>query len=219
MEHQFENRAAAGKDLAEALAKYKGTDCMVIAIPRGGVVVGYEVAEALDLELDVIVPRKIPAPQQEELAIGAVVSWGNHEHMLDEYSIRIFGVSEEYIHRQVELQLEEINRRLIAYRGTTAPPDVAGRTVILVDDGIATGYTTRAAAIALRNLDASWIVLAVPVGPPDSIKMITANVDEVICLEMPVPFLAVGYWYRDFAQTSDDEVKELLQKARMRHNA
>ena len=210
----FENRKQAGAELALAMSALKGTDSIVLAIPRGGVVVGYEVASALGLELDVIVPRKIPAPGQEELAIGAVASWGDHERVMDEHSVRFLGVSEDYIERQVQIQLAEVNRRLQAYRGTTEPPNVAGRSVILVDDGIATGYTTRAAAVALRNLGAAQVVLAVPVGPPDSVEILRPLVDELICLRTPTPFMAVGYWYRDFRQVSDPEVIDLLERAR-----
>ena len=216
MVEPFDTRQQAGKDLADALAKLKGSDCIVLAIPRGGVVVGYEVAVALGVELDVIVPRKIPAPMQEELAIGAVASWGDHERLLDERSIAYLGVSEAYIERAVEAQLAEVNRRLLEYRGTTDPPNVAGRTVVLVDDGIATGYTTRAAALALRNLKAAKVLLAVPVGPPDSLEAIRPYVDELVCLRTPEPFMAVGYWYRDFRQVSDAEVIELLRKAAAR---
>ena len=178
--------------------------------------VGYEVALKLDLDLDVIVPRKIGAPGQPELAIGAVASWGDHARILDESSIRYLGVSEEYINREVSEQLAEVNRRLFAYRETAEPPNVEGRTVLLVDDGIATGYTTRAAALALRHLKASRVVLAVPVGPPDSIETIRRDVDELVCLATPHPFSAVGYWYRDFLQVSDDEVVRLLRMARDR---
>jgi len=210
----FENRQQAGAELALALTHLKGTDSIVLAIPRGGVVVGYEVAAALGLELDVIVPRKIPAPEQEELAIGAVASWGDHERIIDEYSVRFLGVGEDYIERQVQIQLAEVNRRLQAYRGTTEPPQIAGRNVILVDDGIATGYTTRAAAVALRKLGAARVVLAVPVGPPDSVEMLRPFVDELVCLRTPTPFMAVGCWYRDFRQVSDAEVIDLLEKAR-----
>ena len=178
--------------------------------------VAYEVATALSLELDVIVPRKIGAPGQPELAIGAVASWGNHEYILDEQSVKYLGVSRRYIEREVQAQLEEVNRRLEAYRKTTEPPDVEGRTVILVDDGIATGYTTRAAALALRKLHASRVVLAVPVAPPDSLKRIQESVDDIICLITPYQFYAVGYWYRDFAQVSDDEVIALLRASHSR---
>jgi putative phosphoribosyl transferase len=210
----FDNRQHAGAELARALEGYRSSDAIVLAIPRGGVVVGYEVASQLGLEMDVIVPRKIPAPQQEELAIGAVASWGDHERIIDDHAVRFLGVSADYIDREVERQLAEVNRRLLAYRGTVEPPSVAGRNVLLVDDGIATGYTTRAAAIALRNLKASRVVLAVPVGPPDSVRAIRPYVDELVCLRMPTPFMAVGYWYRDFAQVSDAEVIDLLERIR-----
>ena len=216
MVEPFDTRQQAGRELAIALAGLKGGDCIVLAIPRGGVVVGYEVALALNVDLDVIVPRKIPAPMQEELAIGAVASWGDHERLLDERSVAYLGVSEAYIERAVETQLVEVNRRLLAYRGTADPPNVAGRTVLLVDDGIATGYTTRAAALALKNLKAAKVILAVPVGPPDSVEAIRPYVDELICLRTPEPFMAVGYWYRDFRQVSDAEVNELLRRARAR---
>lgn len=210
----FENRVQAGRLLAEALEEYEGTDTLVLAIPRGGVVVAYEVATALGLDLDVIVPRKIGAPGQPELAIGAVASWGNHEFVLDEQAVSYLGVSPRYIEQEVQAQLEEISRRLRAYRETSAPPSVEGRSVILVDDGIATGYTTRAAAIALRKLQASHIVLAVPVAPPESLKALQSYVDEIVCLSTPSQFYAVGYWYRDFAQVSDDEVIALLRASR-----
>ncbi|MGQ9454202.1 MAG: phosphoribosyltransferase [Armatimonadota bacterium] len=213
---QFDDRHEAGMLLARALEHYKDTDTIVLAVPRGGVIVGYEVATALNLDLDVIVPRKIPAPGQEELAIGAVASWGDHDIILDEQAIRFLGVTQEYIDTQAELQLAEVNRRLRAYRGTTEPPNVEGKNVILVDDGIATGYTMRAAALALQRLGAKRVVLAVPVGPPDSVEALRHYVDELICLRTPAPFLAVGYWYRDFRQIPDAEVIELLEKARAR---
>lgn len=212
----FDNRQQAGRELAAALEHYRGTDSIVLAIPRGGVVAAYEVAVNLDLELDVIVPRKIGAPGQPELAIGAVASWGDHEFILDEQSVRYLGVSQDYIEREVRAQLEEVTRRLRAYRKTADPPDVEGRSVILIDDGIATGYTIRAAALALRNLNAASITLAVPVAPPDSLDAIRPYVSEIVCLKTPYPFLAVGYWYRDFAQVSDDEVIALLDRARAR---
>lgn len=210
----YETRQQAGRELAALLERFRGSDSIVLAIPRGGVVVAYEVAKTLDLELDVIVPRKIGAPGQPELAIGAVASWGDHDVILDDQSIRILGVSREYIEQEVERQLAEVARRLVAYRGTSAPPRVEGRTVILVDDGIATGYTTRAAAIALRNLKAGSIVLAVPVAPPDSLAALKSCVDEIVCPKTPYPFLAVGYWYHSFEQVSDEEVIALLRSAR-----
>lgn len=217
MDDVFEDRRQAGQDLALALTAYKDSDAIILAIPRGGVVIGYEVADALGLELEVIVPRKIPAPEQEELAIGAVASWGDHETIIDERTVDYLRVSREYIEHEVKTQLAEVNRRLLTYRGTTEPPDVADRTVLLVDDGIATGYTIRAAAVALRNLRASRIVLAVPVGPPDSVAAMKPFVDEVVCLRTPPNFMAVGYWYRDFRQVPDAEVIKLLARARARH--
>jgi len=201
--------------LARAIGPCERGDCIVLAIPRGGVVVGYYVAEYLKLPMDVIVPRKIPAPGQPELAIGAVASWGDHEPIVDERSVRLLGVTQDYIESEARRQLEEINRRLIAYRGTTDPPDVKDREVILVDDGIATGYTTLAAATAARRLGARSITLAVPVGPPDSVETLRGHVDRLICLRTPSPFMAVGYWYRDFEQVSDSEVIEALRRARL----
>lgn len=210
----FKNRHEAGRELAEALQEANVADSVVLAIPRGGVVVGYEVATAIGLPLDVIVPRKLRAPYQEELAIGAVASWGDHDSLIDEQSVRALRVSPEYINNEIDHQLAEVNRRLVAYRGTTNPPEIAGRTVLLIDDGIATGYTTRAAAVALRNLHASRIILAVPVGPADSLAILREYVDEIVCLKTPSPFMAVGYWYYDFQQVSDEEVIDLMEKAR-----
>ena len=199
--------------LATRLYSFKDTQALVLAIPRGGVVVGYEIAKALGARLDVIVPRKIRAPHQEELAIGAVAAWGDHEAIVDDSTIRMLGVSYEYLTREVEYQLAEVNRRLLAYRGTTQPPDIEGKVTILVDDGVATGYTIRAAAVALRNLRAGKVIIAVPVGPPECIAALEQFADDVKCLATPDPFLAVGYWYRDFGQVSDEEVVALLRKA------
>jgi putative phosphoribosyl transferase len=210
----YDDRQQAGRELAAALERFRGSDAAVLAIPRGGVVVGFEVAGGLQLELDVIVPRKIGAPGQPELAIGAVASWGDHDAILDDQSVRYLGVSQDYIEREVRDQLAEVTRRLRVYRGTADPPNIEGRSVILVDDGIATGYTTRAAALALRNLKAASVTLAVPVGPPDSLETIRPYVDEIVCPKTPYPFLAVGYWYRSFEQVSDEEVVALLRAAR-----
>lgn len=214
MVEPFLDRKQAGMELAAALEDYRDSEALVLAIPRGGVVVGYEVAAALGLELDMIVPRKIPAPEQPELAIGAVSSWGNHEALVDQRSVDYLGVRPEYIESEVQAQLEEVNRRLLVYRGTAEPPDIAQRTVLLVDDGIATGYTTRAALMAVKRLGASRVVLAVPVGPPDSLAAMRLIAHEVICLRVPTHFMAVGYWYRDFRQVSDAEVVELMERAR-----
>lgn len=207
----FEDRSNAGKQLARRLAGYQGSDVVVLAVPRGGVVIGYEVADAINAPLDVIVPRKLGAPGEPELAIGAVASWGDHEQVIDEHAVRMLHVSREYIEEETRRQLEEIHRRLIAYRGTTDPPQVQGKTVILVDDGIATGATLMAAVIALRRLSPRKIILAVPVAPPEAEARFRSVVDEFVVLETPTPFFAVGYWYEVFDQTSDEEVVRLLR--------
>ena len=182
----------------------------MLAIPRGGVIVGYEVAAALNVPLDVIIPRKIGAPGQPELAIGAI---GDDISVLDEQAIRYLDVSEKYIQEEIERQQREIERRWRAYRGDRPFPDVKGKTVILVDDGIATGSTTMAAARALRKKNPGKLVLAVPVAPPDSVERLKPEVDELITLEMPEPFFAVGSWYEEFEQTTDVEVVDLLHRA------
>ncbi|MEN6521211.1 MAG: phosphoribosyltransferase [Armatimonadota bacterium] len=211
----FEDRADAGKKLAKVLEQYRGTDALVIAIPRGGVVVGYEIAIALDLPLDVVVPRKLGAPDQPELAIGAVAPWNEGNAILDESAISYLSVTQDYIQRETERQLAEIDRRLREYRGTIDPPNISGRTVIVVDDGIATGYTIEAALYSLRELNPGRIVLAVPVAAPDSLRRISRLADEVHALMTPTPFFAVGSWYIEFGQTSDEEVVELLNARRM----
>ncbi len=210
----FEDRREAGQKLASLLGKYSGSDALALAIPRGGVVVGYEVARALGLELDVIVPRKLGAPQEPELAIGAISAWGNHEAILDKRAIRVLGVTYDYIEREIESQLDEIDRRLVLYRGDSTPPDVTGRTIIIVDDGIATGYTMQAAVVGLKRLEPKEIVLAVPVAAPEGAETLSRMVDAFYAVTTPTPFLAVGHWYHDFLQTSDTEVIDLLRKQR-----
>ncbi|MHB0912021.1 MAG: phosphoribosyltransferase [Armatimonadota bacterium] len=205
----FEDRADAGRRLAQALEKYRGPDTVVLAVPRGGVVVGYEVAKHLGAPLDVVVPRKIGAPGQPELAIGAVAG---DEYVLDESTIRYLGVPERYIAEEVQAEKVEIGRRRALYRGD-GPLDVEGKTVLLVDDGIATGLTIIAAARYLRKMRPARLVLAVPVAPPESIERLRGEVDEVVVLETPEPFWAVGSWYRHFDQTSDREVVDLLHRA------
>lgn len=212
----FLDRQQAGRELAASLGHHRGTDAVVLAVPRGGVIVAYQVAEALNLPLDIIVARKIGAPGQPELAIGAVASWGNHDIIIDQVSVGYLHISQHYIESEAEAQLAEVQRRLETYRGSAEPPDVSGRRVILIDDGIATGYTIKAAAVALRNLNVSYLCLAVPVAPSDSLAAMEQYVDELVCLGTPEPFLAVGYWYVDFAQTSDDEVVDILNDVRRR---
>lgn len=207
----FENRVEAGRRLASALEKYRGEDVVVLAIPRGGVVVGFEIAQALRAPLDVIIPRKIGAPGQPELAIGAIA--GDDVRVLDEQSIEYLGVSGAYIDAEVEQQRREIARRWQLYRGARPFPSVEGKTVLLVDDGIATGYTTVAAARLLRRHRPKKLVLAVPVAPPEGVKRLRLEVDELVVLETPEPFFSVGSWYYAFEQTTDEEVIDLLHRA------
>ena len=209
----FEDRVDAGRRLAAALQKYSGEDVLVLAIPRGGVVIGYEVARALKSPLDIIVPRKLGAPGQPELAIGAVIA-GNEGFVLDDEMIRYLGVSRRYIEEEAERQREESERRWRMFRGDRQFPNPEGKTVILVDDGVATGYTTLAAVRVLRQWKPKHLVLAVPVAPPESAVRLRPEVDELVILETPEPFFSVGSWYNRFDQTTDDEVMELLQRSR-----
>lgn len=206
----FEDRADAGRRLSQLLLEYKSPNVIVLAIPRGGVVVGWEVANALRAPLDVVIPRKIGAPSEPELAIGAVAE---HVEVIDEDSVRYLGVSEKYIREETVRQREEIERRKALYRHGRPPLDVQGKTVLLVDDGIATGYTTIAAARELRLMQPGRLVLAVPVAPPEAVRRLRQEVDELIVIETPEPFMAVGAWYADFGQTTDEEVVELLHRA------
>src|SRR5665647_3307816 len=197
----FGDRVDAGKRLASALKNFSGKKGIVLAIPRGGVVVGFEIAKALNLPLDVIIPRKIGAPDNPELAIGAVAEDGTE--ILDSNLIKYLGVSREYIK-------EEIERRLKLYRQDTSYPDLKGLDVIVVDDGIATGSTMKAALASVKNRGAASITVAVPVGPPSTIEELEKMADRVVCLYTPEFFQAIGEFYKDFSQTSDEEVIGLL---------
>ncbi len=205
----FTDRIEAGQRLASALERFRGPDTVILGVPRGGIVVAAQVARALDVPLDVIIARKIGAPGQPELAIGAVVS--GDIRLLDEMAIRYFGVPREYIERETARQLDEIERRLKSYRGDRPPLEIRGRTVIVIDDGVATGYTIRAALIGLRRLEPRRLVVAVPVAPPSAPRELAEVADEVVVLQTPEPFLAVGAWYEDFEQTDDEEVRQLLR--------
>jgi putative phosphoribosyl transferase len=206
----FEDRREAGKALAQELAPFKGQDnVIVLGIPRGGVVVGHEIAEALDLPLDVYITRKIGAPRNPELAIGAVASDGTL--ILDHELANRLGVSQDYIDRESERQTQEIKRRTSEYRGELPDLELKGKVVILADDGVATGATTLATIQAIRAQEPAKLVLAVPVGPRDTIQRLRREVDELYCLHAPEIFWAVGAFYNVFDQTSDEEVKTLLQ--------
>jgi putative phosphoribosyl transferase len=210
---RFRNRTDAGRRLAAELTAFANRpDVIVLALPRGGVPVGYEAARALGVALDVFVVRKLGLPWQEELAMGALASGG--VRILDESLIRIAHVSAEDLRRVTETEQAELTRRERQYRGERPFPDLSGKTVILVDDGLATGSTMRAAVAALRLERPARIVVAVPVAAPETCAAFRDIADEIICAETPEPFHAVGLWYEDFSQTSDTEVHELLERAR-----
>ena len=208
---RFRNRTDAGRHLAEKLAAYANrSDVLVLALPRGGVPVGFEVARALGAPLDVFLVRKLGVPGFEELAMGAVATGG--VRVLNDEIVRGLGISEHEIDAIVARELQELARRERLYRGDRPPPDVTGRTVILVDDGLATGATMRAAVGALRQQQPARIVIAVPTASPDTSEALKAEADDVICVITPEPFFAVGHWYDDFTQTTDEAVRELLAR-------
>jgi putative phosphoribosyl transferase len=205
----FADRVDAGKRLAQALKAHVGKYAVVLAIPRGGVVVGYEVAKALALSLDVIIPRKIGAPKNPELAIGAMTEDGTI--LLDDRLVDYLNVSQDYIEEESEAQKAEIHRRLRLYRGGIPYPSLKGREVILIDDGIATGSTMKAAFASVRKRGAKSVIIAIPVGPPSTIRELEQEADRVVCLHTPEAFYAIGQFYEDFTQTQDEEVIRLLK--------
>lgn len=207
----FKDRHEAGKLLAEKLSEYKNTNTIIFAVPRGGVVVAYEVASKLNVPLDLAIPRKIGAPKQPELAIGAVAQDGTT--VLDNQLVRQLGVSRDYIEEEARQQIEEIERRLKKYRGDLKQyPNIKNKNVILIDDGIATGATIKAAILSLRKQEPASIIIAIPVGPADTIDSLREEADKVICLETPQTFYAIGQFYQDFTQTTDEEVINLIKK-------
>jgi putative phosphoribosyl transferase len=206
----FADRAEAGERLAEALTGLTGRDVVVLAIPRGGVIVGEAVARVLGAPLDVVVPRKIGAPGNPELGIGAVAPG---VRVLDERMVLALHVPAAYIDREIEVQEREIERRQLAYRAGRPPLDVRDATAVVVDDGIATGGTAAAALRWARSRGAAEVVLAVPVAPVPSLIRLRDEADRIVVLATPEPFLAVGEWYRRFDQTTDDEVIAALARA------
>jgi len=205
----FNDRIDAGKRLVSAMPSFRGRDAIVLAIPRGGVVVGFEIAQAFGFPLDVIIPRKIGAPGNPELAIGAVTEDGTI--ILDDELVNYLGVDQEFINAESERQKQEINRRLKLYRKDEPYPELGGLTVILVDDGIATGSTMKAALASVKNKGAENVFVAVPVGPPPTIAELKKRADAVFCILTPEYFDAIGEFYRNFEQTTDEEVIALLQ--------
>ncbi|WP_027892465.1 phosphoribosyltransferase [Calidithermus chliarophilus] len=208
---RFADRHEAGQELAGALSRYaRRPDVWVLGLPRGGVPVAYEVARALGVPLDVLVVRKLGAPRHEELAVGAIGPGG--VRVLNRELARHLGVGPEELEPIERRERAELERRQQAYRGQRPFPDLSGKTVILVDDGLATGATMRAAALAVRAMHPARVVVAVPVAPPDTCEALLEVADEVVALRQPDPFQAVGLWYEHFPQTSDEEVQDLLRR-------
>ncbi|MGM0400602.1 MAG: phosphoribosyltransferase [Chloroflexota bacterium] len=209
---QFADRMSAGQQLAEELSEYADQeDVVVLGLPRGGVPVAFEVAKALEAPLDVFVVRKLGVPGNPELAMGAIASGG--VRVMNEDVVRRLGISEEDIERIATREREELERREEPYRGARPGIDVEEKTVILVDDGLATGATMRAAVNALRESDPNRIIVAVPTAPADTCTEFESVADEIICLTTPRPFFGVGGSYRDFSQTSNEQVRALLNEA------
>jgi putative phosphoribosyl transferase len=207
----FRNRREAGRVLASRLKKYAGrNDVVVLALPRGGVPVAFEVAEVLSAPLDIFLVRKLGTPGHRELAMGAIASGGIR--VINEEVVRWLGISPEQIEAVAREEQRELERRQQAYLEGRAPQPLEARIVILVDDGLATGSTMRAAAEAIRQRNPAQVIVAVPVGAPDTCREMAALADEVVCARTPEPFSAVGQWYLDFDQTTDEEVMDLIHE-------
>ena len=209
---QFRNRAEAGQKLAEALQHYKSQHPVVLALPRGGVPVAAEVAADLDAPLDLVLVRKVGVPFQPELAMGAVVDGHDPTIVRNEDVIQLCDIDDAVFKTVCDHELAEIERRRKLYIGKRRRPDIAGRTAIVIDDGIATGATTRAALLAIRKQKPKRLVLAVPVGPRDSIEALRADADEIVCLDDKEFMGAIGFYYEDFQQITDEEVIQTLAK-------
>ncbi len=211
---RFNNREDAGRQLAERLARYRDEEPIVLALPRGGVPVGYEISHALQAPLDVFIARKLGAPGRPELAIGAIAQGG--VRVLNTYTVQALGIAEEYLEQVAARETAEIERRLRLLRGDRPEPEVRGRTVILVDDGLATGATALAAIRALHRRAPRRLVLAVPVCAEQTAEDIRPEVDDLVCLKTPSNLLAISLWYRNFEQVPDEEVIELLERSAQR---
>ena len=208
----FQDRREAGRLLASKLSGFKNrSDVLVLALPRGGVPVGFEVAVALDAPLDVFLVRKLGVPRHEELAFGAIATGG--VRVLNQDIVHSLRMSQDQIEAVATREQAELERRERTYRGDRPAPDPAGRTVILVDDGLATGATMLAAARALRQENPKAVIVGVPVASPQACGEFRPEVDEIVCAVTPAPFYAVGVWYQDFTQTTDEEAHQLLEQA------
>jgi len=210
---RFIDRNDAGRQLAAKLLHLGDRNPVVLALPRGGVPVGYEVARVLDAPLDIVLVRKIGVPWQPELALGAVTDGADPEVFIDRNLANELDIPEEYITSETHRQVEELERRRSVYGAGREPLDIAGRTAIVVDDGIATGATMRVALQATRRRNPSWLVLATPVAAPDTLDRLRPEADEVVCVETPPGLGAIGFFYRDFHQVKDAEVTDLLARA------
>jgi putative phosphoribosyl transferase len=213
----FEDRRDAGRRLAGKLSRFEDERTVVFALPRGGVPVGYEISRSLGAPLDVFVSRKLGAPGQPEFGIGAVAAGG--VRVLNEDVVRRLGIPDDYVQKITAQELAEVGRRLRYFRGERPETEVGGRTAILVDDGLATGVTARAAVQALRLRKPKRLVLAAPVCAAQTADVLLRTVDDLVCLESPSDLGAIGFWYRNFEQTSDEEVVELLERARSERGA
>src|SRR5438105_2981447 len=212
MNHLFKDRRDAGRQLAQALRAYASApNLRVLALPRGGVPVAFEVAREFDAPLDVFLVRKLGVPGHEELAMGAIASGGTL--VLNDDVVSMVGATRAVIDAVAEVEWRELERRERTYRGERPWQDVTGATVILIDDGLATGATMRAAAAALRQQEPARLIVGVPVSAPDTCAAFRKDVDDIVCVSTPAPFYGVGMWYADFSQTTDDEVRELMRRA------
>jgi putative phosphoribosyl transferase len=208
----FKDRLDAGRKLAKKLSKYANrSDILILGLPRGGVPVAFEVAKELNVKMDVFVVRKLGVPGNEELAMGAIAS--DNIIVLNEDVVRSFQISKQVIDAVAARELRELERRERIFRGKRPKPNISGSTVILIDDGLATGATMSAAVSAVKTRNPTKIVIAVPTGAPDTCRSFEGKVDEIICVATPEPFYGVGAWYEDFSQTTDEEVCEFLDKA------
>lgn len=208
----FLNRLDAGRKLSNKLQKFKDEDVIVLAVPRGGLEVAFDTIKRFGFDWDLIVPRKLGAPHNREIAIGAVSVDGSY--FVDEYYVQMLGITQEYIEREINEETKEIKRRMKQYRGVDTFPRVEGRTVIIIDDGIATGYTILAAIKSVKKHGAEKIILAVPIGPRETIEEFKEFVDEIVCLNIPEEFLAVGAYYSNFEQLEDENVYRIIKELR-----